>query len=73
MTDGRTERKAGNAKPVSTPSRPEITHGMTKDQVRSALGAPDFKSPTMWGYHDKPPMTVTFDINGMVTSAISAP
>ena len=73
MVGGRGEGEASTAAQASEASRPRISTGMTKDQVRSAWGAPDFKSPTMWGYHDDPQATVTFDVNGMVTSAVTGP
>lgn len=51
--------------------RPSLRRGMTKDDVRSAWGAPDYVSPgepITWGYHDEPPANVTFDVNDRVMS-----
>ncbi len=73
MVEGSAARDRGDGPGAERSSRPSLSSGMTKAQVRERWGAPDFKSPTMWGYHDDPKATVTFDLNGMVTSAITGP
>lgn len=66
----RDSRRRASDEGSATGERARLSVGMTKAEVRSAWGAPDFTSPTMWGYHNDPRGTVTFGAGGRVTSAV---